>query len=154
MNSSIEARLLNLYANLSEAEMYLGSPLRRAGIEALQRRAISALGTVLPESYLDFLSRYDGLAASGVFLYSSAPHPYPDGGSALALVEMNLLARAVAFMDDHIEVGESDMDCYVFESQTSKYQVRDKVAFDNIYQEFNSFDDLLGHVVDLIEQHR
>ncbi len=56
-------------------------------------------------------------------------------------------------MDGYIELGESDMDCYVFESGTGLYQVRDKVAFDNVYEEFTSFDRLLSHILDLIEQH-
>ena len=44
------------------------------------------------------------------------------------------------------------MDCYVFESRTGRDQVRDKVAFDNVYEEFVSFDGLLSHMLDLIEQ--
>lgn len=66
---------------------------------------------------------------------------------------MNLLARDAGFMDGFIELGESDMDCYIFESGTDRYQVRDKVAFDNVYEEFVSFDGLLSHILDLIEQH-
>lgn len=66
---------------------------------------------------------------------------------------MNLLAREQGFMDGYVELGESDMDCYVFESATDLYQVRDKVAFDNVYEEFASFEGLLSHILDLIEQH-
>ncbi|WP_229655222.1 MULTISPECIES: YrhA family protein [Stenotrophomonas] len=152
MQPSIEARLFKLRAALSKAEMYLGPSLGRSSIEALQSLALSTLGIALPESYLDFLSSHDGLAAEGAFLYSSIPRPYSDGGSALALVEMNLLARDQGFMDGYIELGESDMDCYVFDSGTGLYQVRDKVAFDNVYEEFASFDRLLSHILDLIEQ--
>ncbi|MFG6084882.1 YrhA family protein [Stenotrophomonas indicatrix] len=153
MQPSAETRLLKLRANLNEADMYLGPPLGRSGIEALQSLALSTLGITLPESYLDFLSSHDGLVAQGVFLYSSIPRPYSGGGTALALVEMNLLAREQGFMDGYVELGESDMDCYVFESATDLYQVRDKVAFDNVYEEFASFEGLLSHILDLIEQH-
>ncbi|EKT2103605.1 TPA: YrhA family protein [Stenotrophomonas maltophilia] len=153
MQPLAETRLLKLRANLDEAEMYLGPPLGRSGIESLQSVALSTLGTGLPESYLDFLSSHDGLVAEGVFLYSSIPRTYPGGGTAHALVEMNLLARDQGFMDGYVELGESDMDCYVFEFRTSLYQVRDKVAFDNVYEEFVSFDGLLSHILDLIEQH-
>lgn len=153
MQPSAETRLLKLRANLSEADMYLGPPLGRSGIEALQSLALSTLGIALPESYLDFLSSHDGLVAQGVFLYSSIPRPYSGGGTGLALVEMNLLAREQGFMDGYVELGESDMDCYVFESATDLYQVRDKVAFDNVYEEFASFEGLLSHILDLIEQH-
>lgn len=153
MQPLAETRLLKLRANLNEAEMYLGPPLGRSGIEALQSLALSTLGNTLPESYLDFLSSHDGLVAQGVFLYSSIPRPYSGGGTALALVEMNLLARDTGFMDGFVELGESDMDCYVFEAGTGTYQVRDKVAFDNVYEAFTSFDRLLSHILDLIEQH-
>lgn len=153
MQPLAETRLLKLRANLNEADMYLGPPLGRSGIEALQSLALSTLGIALPESYLDFLSSHDGLVAQGVFLYSSIPRPYSGGGTALALVEMNLLARDTGFMDGFVELGESDMDCYVFESGAGRYQVRDKVAFDNVYEEFVCFDGLLSHILDLIEQH-
>lgn len=86
--------------------MYLGPPLGRSGIESLQSLALSTLGTALPESYLDFLSSHDGLVTEGVFLYSSIPRPYPGGGTAHALVEMNLLARDQGFMDGYVELGE------------------------------------------------
>ncbi|WP_313435756.1 YrhA family protein [Stenotrophomonas sp.] len=152
MQPSIEARLLKLRAALSEAEMYLGPSLGRSDTEALQGLARSKLGTALPDSYLDFLSRHDGLVVEGVFLYSSIPRSYTDGGSAPSLVEMNLLARDLGFMDSYVELGESDMDCYVFDSRTGRYQVRDRVAFDNVYEEFVSFDGLLSHILDLIEQ--
>lgn len=153
MQPSVESRLLKLRANLNEAEMYLGPSLGRSGIDLLQSLALSTLGITLPESYLDFLSSHDGLVAQGVFLYSSIPRPYSGGGTALALVEMNLLAREQGFMDGYVELGESDMDCYVFKSATDLYQVRDKVAFDNVYEEFASFEGLLSHILDLIEQH-
>ncbi|WP_061479997.1 YrhA family protein [Stenotrophomonas sp. DDT-1] len=153
MPLSVEARLLKLRANLNEAEMYLGPPIERPDIDALQSSALSTLGIVLPESYVGFLSRHDGLAAAGVFLYSSTSRSYCDGGSALALVEMNLLARGQGSMGGYVELGESDMDCYVFEFATGRYQIRDKVAFDNVYEEFTSLDGLLGHIISLIEQH-
>ncbi|KXU94357.1 hypothetical protein AB839_15205 [Stenotrophomonas sp. DDT-1] len=133
--------------------MYLGPPIERPDIDALQSSALSTLGIVLPESYVGFLSRHDGLAAAGVFLYSSTSRSYCDGGSALALVEMNLLARGQGSMGGYVELGESDMDCYVFEFATGRYQIRDKVAFDNVYEEFTSLDGLLGHIISLIEQH-
>jgi|GEM_PF-913943 len=153
MQLSVEARLLAVHTNLSEAEMYIGPQLERADIQALQAATLSTLGTALPESYLDFLSNHDGLVAEGVFLYSGISRPYSDGGSSLALIEMKLLARDRGFMAGYVEHGESDMDCYVFESGTGRHQVRDKVAFDNVYEEFVSFDGLLSHIFDLIEQH-
>lgn len=153
MQLSVEARLLKLRADLNEAEMYLGPPIGRPDIEALQSSALSTPGTVLPESCLGFLSRHDGLAAAGVFLYSSTSRSYCDGGSALALVEMNLLAGGQGSLGGCVEIGESDMDCYVFEFATGRYQVRDKVAFDNVYQEFTSLDGPLGHIISLIKQH-
>ncbi|HEL3169893.1 TPA: hypothetical protein UMF63_000993 [Stenotrophomonas maltophilia] len=153
MQTSLDARLLKLRGTLNHAEFFLGPSLERSSIEALQDLARSTLGTALPEPYLDFLSRHDGLMAEGVSLYSSIPRSCPDGGSSPALVDMNVLARDLDFMDAYVELGESDMDCYVFASGTGRYQIRDRVAFDNVYEEFESFDGLLSHILDLIEQH-
>lgn len=152
MHTSIGARISTLRATLSEADMFLGPPLEPAGMGALRDQALFKLGMALPANYLDFLCRHDGLVAEGVSLYSSIPYPYPDGGSAFAMIDMNLMARDLAFMVGFLELGASDMDCYVYESATGQFQVRDRVAFDNVYEAFSSFDDLLGHVLELIEQ--
>jgi len=133
MQTSVDARLLELRGPLNHAEFFLGHSLERSSIETLQDLARSTLGTALPESYLDFLSRHDGLMVEGVSLYLSIPRSCPDGGSSPA--------------------GESDMDCYGFASGTGRYQVLDRVAFYNVYKVSESFDGLLSHILDLIEQH-
>lgn len=77
MQLSVEARLLAVRTNPSEAEMYIGPQLERADIQALQAATLSTLGTALPESYLDFLSNHDGLVAEGVFLTQAFHAPIP-----------------------------------------------------------------------------
>jgi len=42
-------------------------------------------------------------------------------------------------MDQYILFGDSDQDAYVLDLAEGRYQVRDKQAFDNVCEEFESF---------------
>ncbi|MNP64626.1 hypothetical protein D3C76_1601380 [compost metagenome] len=67
-------------------------------------------------------------------------------------VEMNYLSRDIDFMKDFLVFARSDQDEYVLDLKRGKYQVRDRQAFDNVNEEFNSFDGILAFMVDLIGQ--
>ncbi|MNY79568.1 hypothetical protein D3C86_2202500 [compost metagenome] len=53
-------------------------------------------------------------------------------------------------MEDFLFLGDSDQDVYVLSIIEGKYQVRDKQAFDNVYEEFDSFSKLFEYMVDLM----
>jgi hypothetical protein len=55
-------------------------------------------------------------------------------------------------MKEFLVFGDSDQDEYVLELSSQKYQVRDKQAIDNVFEEFASFDELLEFMLDLIIQ--
>jgi len=55
-------------------------------------------------------------------------------------------------MKDFLVFACSDQDEYVLDLKRGKYQVRDRQAFDNVNEEFNSFDGILAFMVDLIGQ--
>jgi len=63
---------------------------------------------------------------------------------------MNYLSRDVDFMKDFLVFADSDQDEYVLDLRRGKYQVRDRQAFDNIFEEFDTFDGVLEFMVDLI----
>ena len=46
--------------------------------------------------------------------------------------------------------GDSDQDVYVLDIASNSYQVRDKQAFDNVYEEFDSFLGLFEYMVGLM----
>lgn len=55
-------------------------------------------------------------------------------------------------MSDYLVLGDSEMDVFVFEISTNKYQIRDRQVFDNIYEEYLSFDGMLRYALELMLQ--
>ncbi|WP_205985312.1 YrhA family protein, partial [Pseudomonas viridiflava] len=89
--------------------------------------------------------------AGGVYIYSSRPHKFRDSeGYSHAPVDQNLIARDLDFMSDFLVFGESDMDIYVLEVASKTFQVRDRQAIDNVFEEFQCFDELLEFIIDLV----
>jgi hypothetical protein len=151
MNAEIESKIVDLRRQLDEADMFLGEPARNEDIESLVLEAKNTFFQSVPDQYLEFLKAHDGLVSSGVFIYSSRPHKYSDSdGFSHAFIEQNLIARDLEFMEAFLIFGESDQDEYVLDIASNKYQVRDKQAIDNIFEEFETFDGLLGFMLDLI----
>jgi hypothetical protein len=109
------------------------------------------LGFSPPIDYLEILKRFDGLVIEGVFLYSTKPKKLVGGsGYSLAFIEMNKLLREIKWMDQYILFGDSDQDAYVLDLAEGRYQVRDKQAFDNVYEEFERFSSLLEYMMNLM----
>jgi hypothetical protein len=153
MNQNIIDKITNLRSRLDQADMYLGGSAEEHDIQVLIHRAKAELSEDLPAQYIDFLRSYDGLISGGVFIYSSVPHKFPDSdGYSHDFININLISRDVDFMKEFLVFGDSDQDEYVLELATRKYQVRDKQAIDNVFEEFDSFDGLLEFMLDLIIQ--
>jgi len=153
MNGKIERKILGLRKRLDEADMYLGAPASRKDIESLGVAALSEFSMKLPVQYFEFLKKFDGLASCGIFIYSSSPHNFPGGdGYGHDFIEMNKIARDMKFMENFLTFGDSDQDEYVLEIAKGKFQVRDKQAFDNVFEEFDCFDGLLDFMIDLVYQ--
>ncbi|WDY55720.1 YrhA family protein [Pseudomonas sp. PSKL.D1] len=151
MNDEIVSRLMSLRGRLSATEMYLGVPASPFEILSLTESVRSELSEELPGEYLDFLRTFDGVSACGAFIYSSRTVKRAGGGSSYGFLEENQLSRDVDFMKDFLVFGDSDQDEYVLDLVEGKYQVRDKQAFFNVYEQFDTFDELLGFIVEHIE---
>lgn len=114
-------------------------------------RCQEKLGHRPPSEYLEVLKRFDGMVVEGVFLYSTTSRSLAGTKSfTLDFLEMNMLSREDDFMTNFLFFGDSDQDVYVFDILAGEYQVRDKQAFDNVYEQFYSFSGLLAHMVDLM----
>ena len=151
MNQEIERKIIFLRSQLDEADMFVGCPAREEDIVVLGSRTKIEFSENVPDQYVAFLKSYDGLVSSGVFIYSSRPHKFLDSdGFSQSFVEQNVMARDLGFMSKFLIFGESDQDEYVFDIIKKMYQVRDKQAFDNVFEEFDTFDGLLHFMVDLI----
>ncbi|QKZ02410.1 YrhA family protein [Pseudomonas eucalypticola] len=100
---------------------------------------------------MDFLQRHNGVAGNGVFVYSSQKTLLPDGsGYNNGFIEVNLGYRDLDWMKNFLVLGDSDQDVYVLDLDLKVYQVRDRQAFDNIFETFNGFDELLVWVYQFI----
>lgn len=151
MDEAIKTKIISLHDALDEGEIYMGPPATMSDIANLTNAVWGEMDAALPPEYLDFLQNFDGLVACGVFIYSSRTRTKADGKLARHdFLGMNRLGRESGCMDDFLVFGDSDLDEYVLDLVRGKYQVRDRVAFDNVYEEFDTFEGLLGHMVDLI----
>jgi len=133
LKSVVYAKIADLRARLDDEEMYLGPPASPLYIELLIGVARRKLGAKLPPEYLSFLQDFDGLRACGVFIYSS--RLLSKGGEEVighGFIWNNLFRRQLEGMEKFLVFGESDMDEYVLDLVRGKYQVRDRVAFDNV----------------------
>nr|WP_269815903.1 YrhA family protein [Pseudomonas viridiflava] len=151
VNKKTQSKIAALRSSLDEADMFLGVAATDEDIRSLEAKCLSELQATLPKQYLDFLRVYDGLIAGGVYIYSSRPHKFRDSeGCSHALVDQNLIARDLDVMSEFLVFGESDMDIYVLEIASKTFQVRDRQAIDNVFEEFQCFDKLLEFIADLV----
>jgi predicted secreted hydrolase len=67
-------------------------------------------------------------------------------------IEVNLNWRDLEWMSDYLVLGDSEMDVFVFKISSNKYQIRDRQVFDNIYEEYLSFDGMLRYALELMLQ--
>jgi len=148
-----EKKILSLNEMLCPAEIFVGEPAQKHDIDMLEAAVKREFSTTLPRQYIDFLYKFDGVASGGIFIYSSRPRKYPDSdGYSHDFVTLNQIVREVDFMSGFLVFGESDQDEYVLDLLKERYQVRDKQAYDNVFEEFHCFDDLLDFMVNLITQ--
>ncbi|MQG92684.1 SMI1/KNR4 family protein [Pseudomonas sp. MN1F] len=118
-------------------------------LKSFARRCKELLFSVPPSEYLDFLRICNGGAENGVFVYSTRRVQFEDcAGQTNDFVEVNLNWRDLEWMTDYLVFGDSDMDVFVLEISSGKYQVRDRQAFHNVYAEFPSFDGMMCHVIE------
>ncbi|VVP83508.1 hypothetical protein PS914_02442 [Pseudomonas fluorescens] len=151
MNKEIERKIMALRGQLDEADMFLGMPAQVEDLRVLVETSKNIFSHAVPEQYLELLKFHDGLVSSGVFIYSSRPHKYSDSdGFSHDFIGQNLIARELEFMSAFLIFGESDQDEYVLDIKNNIYQVRDKQAIDNVFEEFDTFDGLLNFMLDLI----
>lgn len=153
MNAVLRERLSALRSRLDDFDMYLGPAVRSQDLVTLNAAARDWFGAEIPRGYAEFLRTHDGFVAAGVFLYSSRARPFPDSeGHSPAFLEQNRIAREVDCMNNVLVFGDSDQDYYVLDLSSKTYQVRDRQAFDNVYEEYSTFDEMLAHVITVVEQ--
>ncbi len=151
MNPALNKKLLSICKKKAEENRFLPPGANDAELAEFISWCSAELGTSPPDEYIDFLKVHNGFTVEGVFLYSTARQPISDStGKTLAFIEMNVLSRDLEEMNGFLVFGDSDQDEYVLELSSGRYQVRDKQAFDNIYEEFDRFYGLLEFMLDMV----
>ncbi|MFJ3485593.1 YrhA family protein [Pseudomonas sp. NPDC090202] len=149
--SNLNSKLLWVMSKYAADGFYFNKGASESDADFFLKQCEIEFGLVPPPDYLEILKWFDGVVVEGVFLYSTNPIPLLGGeGYSPGAVEMNLLSREVAGMENFFFFGDSDQDVYVLNIPKGTYEVRDKQAFDNVYEEFHDFLSLFEYMVDLM----
>jgi phytoene dehydrogenase-like protein len=103
----------------------------------------------LPEGYVDFLKRNNGLAWNGIEFYSTDQvfeADKPDGYRLMDLVTMNDEFNDRYELDEKVLLGRADEDYYTYNIETEKYEVLELESRD-VMDEFDTFADLFSFTV-------
>ena len=103
----------------------------------------------LPEGYIDFLKKYNGLAWNGIEFYSTyqvTEADNPDGFKLMDLVSMNDEFNSRFELDEKVLLGIADDDYYTYNIETQKYEVLEFTSRD-LMEEFDDFEDLFRFTV-------
>ena len=114
-------------------------------IHKMKIRSQTELRNDIPDEYLSFLRETNGVTWNGVSFYGCEESPIngKEGGKIWGFVDTNLIYRDVERMKNYLVFGQSDMDIYVINLSTHKYQVLDKISLDEITS-VSTFEELLA----------
>jgi len=98
----------------------------------------------LPQGYIDFLKKCNGLAWNGIVFYSTDQIVEADNPSSfrlMDLVSMNDEFNDWYELDEKVLLGRADEDYYTYNIETEKYEALELESRE-AWEEFDSFDDL------------
>jgi hypothetical protein len=147
-NHSLIENVLQRVAEKKSAKGYrMQPPCPPEALAQLQARTEAALKFQLPEGYLHFLSRSNGLLLNGTLIFASKPVELIDNPATSidGFLEANQTLRVNA--EQSIFFGDSDMDSYTFNLETAKFEVIDTVALEAVEQ-YGSFAELLAAAIE------
>ena len=103
----------------------------------------------LPQGYVDFLKKNNGLAWNGIEFYSTYQVfevANPDGYKLMDLVTMNDEFNDRYELDEKVLLGRADDDYYTYNIETQKYEVLEFTSRD-LMDEFDDFANLFHFTV-------
>jgi len=98
----------------------------------------------LPQGYIDFLKKCNGLAWNGIEFYSTDQIVEADNPSSfrlMDLVSMNDEFNDLYELDDKVLLGRADEDYYTYDIETQKYETLELETHD-AWEEFDTFEEL------------
>jgi hypothetical protein len=103
----------------------------------------------LPQGYIDFLKKYNGLAWNGILFYSTyriTEAGNPDGFCLMDLVTMNDEFNNFYELDEKVLLGRADEDYFSYNIETKKYEALELESREP-WEEFDTFEDLFSFTV-------
>jgi hypothetical protein len=98
----------------------------------------------LPQGFIDFLKRNNGLAWNGIEFYSTyqvSEEGNPDGYKLMDLVTENDEFNDRYELDEKVLLGRADEDYYTYNIETKKYEALELESRE-VWDEFDTFEDL------------
>ena len=103
----------------------------------------------LPQGYIDFLKKNNGLAWNGIIFYSTdivTEADNPDSFKLMDLVTENDDFNDRYELDEKVLLGRADEDYYTYNITTKKYEALELESRE-IWEEFDTFEDLFFFTV-------
>lgn len=122
-------------------------PLSAPEIEAATQQAKRQSAIEIPEDFLEFLSRANGIDYNGVVIYggTQSPEQPGPGGFWQGLSAANVM-WGIDGQRNWLVIGETDMDILTVDHDGSNPVIRDKVSHD-INERFISVQAMIGEVL-------
>jgi hypothetical protein len=106
--------------------------------------------------YVDFLNTMDGFAYNGLILYSFSIKS--EDGSApsnnIFLNNDNFRYNDIYVspcLAKNIVIGQDSISFFTYDLKENKYQIRDNVAIETVYDTFDNFADFLAELLDTVK---
>jgi hypothetical protein len=103
----------------------------------------------LPQGYIGFLKKNNGLAWNGIIFYSTdqvTEADDPDGFRIMDLVTMNDDFNDRYELDEKVLLGRADEDYYTYNIETKKYEALELESRE-VWEECDTFEDLFFFTV-------
>ena len=103
----------------------------------------------LPQGYIDFLKKNNGLSWNGIEFYSTdqvVEAANPDGYRLMDLVTMNDEFNDRYELDEKVLLGRADEDYYTYNIETKKYEALERESRE-VWEECDTFADLFFFTV-------
>jgi hypothetical protein len=112
-------------------------------LDRLQKAAVAAFGVELPDEYLAFLVRSNGLDYNGLVIYDCESSPeHRSAGFWQGFVATNRIWRDNPANESLLVFGDSDMELYAYDLRSRSYCSVDKVAHDRV-ETYPSFGEMI-----------
>jgi hypothetical protein len=124
-------------------------PASEEDIAQCQKELIELGLEPLPQGYIDFLKKNNGLAWNGIVFYSTdqvTEADNPNGFRIMDLVTMNDDFNERYELDEKVLLGRADEDYYTYNIETKKYEALELESRE-IWEECNTFENLFFFTV-------